>query len=139
SSHSAADVLVERFDVPTERIVPVPDAVDPERFRPGWSYDDGWRREQLAALGLPAGKKVIVYLGLLAEYQGSGHLLRAAARICARRDDVHFLLRGFPGERRYRDYAHELGVADRVTILGAVPYEQAPAYLALGDVAVSPK
>ena len=77
--------------------------------------------------------------GLLAEYQGSGHLLRAAARICARRDDVHFLLRGFPGEWRYRDYAHELGIADRVTVMGVVPYERAPAYLALGDVAVSPK
>jgi glycosyltransferase involved in cell wall biosynthesis len=139
SSYNAADVLVEQFGVPTERVVPVPDAVDPDTFRAGWSYDAAWRHEQLAALGVPPGQKVVIYLGLLAEYQGSGHLLRAAARICARRDDVHFLLRGFPGEWRYRDYAHELGIARRVTILGGVPYEQAPAYLALGDVAVSPK
>jgi glycosyltransferase involved in cell wall biosynthesis len=139
SSHNAADILTEQFGVPSECVLPVPDAVDPDRFRPGWSYDPAWRRAELAALGVPPGKKVVVYLGLLAEYQGSGHLLRAAARICARRDDVHFLLRGFPGERRYRDYADELGIAPRVTILGAVPYEQAPAYLALGDVAVSPK
>jgi glycosyltransferase involved in cell wall biosynthesis len=139
SSYNAADVLVEQFGIPSERVVPVPDAVDAETFRPGWSYDPAWRREQLAALGVPPGQKVVVYLGLLAEYQGSGHLLRAAARICARREDVHFLLRGFPGESRYRDYARELGIAGRVTILGAVPYEQAPAYLALGDVAVSPK
>jgi glycosyltransferase involved in cell wall biosynthesis len=139
SSYNAADVLTEQFGVSPERVVPVPDAVDPETFRPGWCYAPAWRRDRLAALGIPPGRRVVVYLGLLAEYQGSGHLLRAAARIRGRRDDVHFLLRGFPGEQRYRDYARELGVADRVTILGGVPYEQAPAYLALGDVAVSPK
>jgi glycosyltransferase involved in cell wall biosynthesis len=46
---------------------------------------------------------------------------------------------GFPGVEVYRAMAAELGVADRVTFTGKVPYEQAPAHLALGDVAVAPK
>jgi glycosyltransferase involved in cell wall biosynthesis len=32
-----------------------------------------------------------------------------------------------------------LGIGDRVTLTGAVPYEEAGAYLALGDLAVAPK
>jgi glycosyltransferase involved in cell wall biosynthesis len=139
SSHNAAEILTSQFGIASERVQAIPDAVDPAAFRPRWSYDDEWRRRERAALGVPPDKKVVVYLGLLAEYQGSGHLLRAAARISARRDDVHFLLRGFPGEQRYRDYARELGIADRVSIHGGVAYEDAAAYLALGDVAVSPK
>jgi glycosyltransferase involved in cell wall biosynthesis len=35
--------------------------------------------------------------------------------------------------------ASDLGVADRVTFTGKVPYEETPAHLALGDIAVAPK
>lgn len=139
SSHNAADILIDQFGVPVERVHPVPDAVNPETFRPRWSYPPEELRQRRAALGVPRAAKVVVYLGLLAEYQGSGHLLRAAARICAQRDDVHFLLMGFPGQERYAQYARELGIAQRVHFTGRIAYEDAPAYLAVGDLAVSPK
>ncbi|HEY3189293.1 MAG TPA: glycosyltransferase family 4 protein [Solirubrobacteraceae bacterium] len=139
SSHAAAALLVEQFGVPRERVHPVPDAVDAERFAPRWSYPEDERARLRHQLGVPIDARLVVYLGLLAEYQGSGHLLRAAARLCARRPDVHFLLMGYPGQRRYQEHAELLGIADRVTFTGRVPYEQAPAHLALGDVAVSPK
>jgi glycosyltransferase involved in cell wall biosynthesis len=35
--------------------------------------------------------------------------------------------------------ASDMGVADRVIFTGKVPYEEAPAHLALGDIAVAPK
>jgi glycosyltransferase involved in cell wall biosynthesis len=139
SSHNAADLLVEQFGMPRDRVHPVPDAVDPTRFAPRWSYPDLERARLRLSLGVPIDAKLVVYLGLLAEYQGSGHLLRAAQRICARRHDVHFLLMGYPGQQRYQEYAEQLGINNRVTFTGRVPYEQAPAHLALGDVAVSPK
>jgi glycosyltransferase involved in cell wall biosynthesis len=139
SSLNAAELLVEQFGVPAGRVQPVPDAVDAERFAPRWSYSEAERARLRHQLGVPIDARLIVYLGLLAEYQGSGHLLRAAARLCARRPDVHFLLMGYPGQRRYQEYAELLGIGQRVTFTGRVPYEQAPAHLALGDVAVSPK
>jgi glycosyltransferase involved in cell wall biosynthesis len=46
---------------------------------------------------------------------------------------------GFPGQTRYETYARVLGIADRVTFTGRVPYEDAPRLLALGDIAVAPK
>jgi glycosyltransferase involved in cell wall biosynthesis len=82
---------------------------------------------------------VIVYLGLLAEYQGTGLLLQTMARLLARHDDAHLLLMGFPNVERYRKQAELLGIASSVTFTGRMPYEQAPQMLALGDVAVSPK
>lgn len=139
SSHNAADLLVEQFGLPRQRVHAVPDAVDPARFAARWSYPETDIARLRLSLGVPIEARLVVYLGLLAEYQGSGHLLRAAARLCARRADIHFLLMGYPGHLRYQEYAAQLGIADRVTFTGRVPYEDAPRHLALGDVAVSPK
>jgi glycosyltransferase involved in cell wall biosynthesis len=55
------------------------------------------------------------------------------------RPDVYLLLMGFPGVDTYQAKAVELGVSDRVIFTGRVPYEEAPAYIALGEVAVAPK
>jgi glycosyltransferase involved in cell wall biosynthesis len=139
SSHNATDILEQQFGVAPNRIVAIPDGVNPAVFRPTWTYSEEQLRLERLRLGVPLGAKLVVYLGLLAEYQGSGHLLRAAKRLCDARDDVHFLLMGFPGERTYQSLAMSLGIAHRVTFTGGVPYEEAPGHLALGDVAVSPK
>ena len=45
---------------------------------------------------------------------------------------------GFP-EQPYQVRAAQLEVADLVTFTGKVSYEEAPRYLALGDLAVAPK
>ena len=139
SSRPAADLLVREFGCSPSRIVPVPDGVDTDVFRPASQYSDQERYRIRSALGVPPGRKVVVYLGLLAEYQGSSYLLRAAAAMLRRRSDVHFLLMGYPGEERYRNLAEELGISGSVTFTGRVPYERAPRFLAAGDVAVAPK
>jgi glycosyltransferase involved in cell wall biosynthesis len=82
---------------------------------------------------------VVAYLGLLADYQGTPHLLQAARLLKKRGVEAHFLIMGFPSVEHYRRMARELEIADRVTFTGKVPYGQAPAHLALGDIAVAPK
>jgi glycosyltransferase involved in cell wall biosynthesis len=144
STHHGADVLVRDFGCPAARITVVPDAVNTDRFRPVSESDDpgaGPRRVQALRqeLGISEGRPVVLYLGLLAEYQGITHLLRAAQALVQAGSEAHFLVMGFPGEDRYRKLAAQLGIGDRVTFTGAIPYEQAPAYLALGTLAVSPK
>jgi len=94
---------------------------------------------QRAALGIPDGRAVVVYLGLLADYQGTDALLQAAARLLQRRADVHFLIMGFPSVDHYQRMACDLGIADHVTFTGKIPYGDARGYLALGDIAVAPK
>lgn len=139
SSHHAVDLLLRAFRCRPERVFALPDGVDTERFRPRWELDPDVLAALRRQLGIPDDRRVVVYLGLLAEYQGATHLLLAAAQLLGRRRDVHFLLMGYPGQERYRATAEALGIAGHVTFTGRLPYEKAPLYLALGDVAVTPK
>jgi glycosyltransferase involved in cell wall biosynthesis len=95
--------------------------------------------ELKSSLGIPAERQVVVYLGLLAQWQGTDLLLEAAAQVLARRPHVQFLIMGFPSVEIYRGLAQRLGLGDHVTFTGRIPYEQAPSYLSIGDVAVAPK
>ncbi len=138
SSHHAADLCVREFGCSPERLHTIPDCVNADVFRP----DVTTAEERLALkrqLGIPQDCRVVVYLGLLAEYQGTGLLLEAAAHMLQARADVHFLIMGYPNVPHYQARARQLGVADHVTFTGRVPYEEAPRYLSLGDIAVAPK
>ena len=138
NSHHAAELLVSQFGCDRRKIHIVPDCVDSDRFRP--AVIDGEERLALGArLRIPPGRKVVVYLGLLAEYQGIDLLLQAAVHLLKARSDVHFLIMGFPSVEHYQKMAGRLGLAEHVTFPGRIPYEEAPFYLALGDVAVAPK
>jgi glycosyltransferase involved in cell wall biosynthesis len=138
SSRHAADLLRNEFHCHSNDIHIVPDCVNTDTFRPD-AFTEEERLSLKAHLGIPAERKVVAYLGLLAEYQGTPLLVQAAAQLVKARPDVHFLIMGFPGEAGYRDYAHSLGLADHITFTGKIPYQLAPRYLALGDVAVSTK
>jgi glycosyltransferase involved in cell wall biosynthesis len=137
SSHHAAVLLRNEFGVAERRIYAMPDCVDAEVFTPG-VCSDADKASLKRRLGIPAGRRVIVYLGLLTEYQGIGLLLDAVRQLRLRRVDFHLLLMGFP-EQPYQVRAAQLGVADLVTFTGKVSYEEAASYLALGDLAVAPK
>ena len=138
SSQHAANLLKQKFGVPEERIYPTPDCVNADAFAPT-TLADGEKERLKREWGVPLDKQVIVYLGLLAEYQGTGLLLEAIQRLQQERADFHLLLMGFPNVEHYRARAAELGVSQAVTFTGQIPYEDAPRYLALGDVAVAPK
>ena len=122
-----------------ERVFPLLDSVNTESFRPREADDAADLAALRAAYGIPEGKRIVLYLGLLAEYQGTSLLLYAAQRLLAQRDDLHFLVMGFPNEERYAELAAALGIARDVTFTGRLPYDQAARHLRLGDVAVAPK
>jgi len=89
--------------------------------------------------GLDPDRPIVVYLGLLTTDQGVDLLIDAAAHLRAARDDVQWLLLGYPDVERWRARASERGVADRVTLPGRVPFVAATHHVGLGDVAVSAK
>jgi glycosyltransferase involved in cell wall biosynthesis len=139
SSQNARRLLLDEFGCSPARVHTVADCVDAETFRPAHEKEGATLAEQRASLGIPAGHKIVVYLGLLADYQGTDALLLAAADLLQQREDVHFLIMGFPAVEYYRQMAADLGIADRATFTGRIPYHQARDFLALGDVAVAPK
>jgi glycosyltransferase involved in cell wall biosynthesis len=139
STANAQSLLVEEFGCQPARICSLLDCVDTEMFKPVSAYDPADLAALRHELGIPASRKLIVYLGLLAEYQGTGLLLEAMQRVIRERQDVHLLLMGFPNLDRYAQQALSLGISDFVTFTGRIPYENASVYLALGDIAVAPK
>lgn len=138
SSVKATRLLEDEFDVPSDRIFPLPDCADPTRFNP----DNFSEQEKLALkqrLGLPTNCPIISYLGLLTDYQGIPQLLQVTAQLKQAGEDFHLLLMGYPDVNHYRALAQQLDVSDKVTFTGKVEYRDAPFYLSLGDISVAPK
>ncbi len=139
-----AQLLEQEYRVPPHKILHIPDAVNPEWFR---LWSDQERAEfrakkferKVKQLGILPGHPVVVYLGLLADYQGVGHLLAAAQQILQRGSDAYFLIMGYPGAEKYIDRAREMGIAARVLFPGRIPYEDIAEWLAVGNIAVAPK
>ena len=124
--------LLVAAGVPRERVRTVMDGVDTAVFTP-------LPKEEIRArLGLPGDRKIVVFLGLLNSYQGVDLLLEAAAILQVQGAKLHYLIMGFP-EGGYREKARGMGLEGEVTFTGRIPYDQAPQYLAAGDLAVSPK
>jgi glycosyltransferase involved in cell wall biosynthesis len=139
SSRNAKQLLVDEFGCRPEKVRTVPDCVSTEQFYPPTGDEQAALAERKSYLGIAAERRVIVYLGLLSDYQGTDALLQAAVHLVQQRGDVHFLIMGFPAVDRYQWEAIQLGVDDHVTFTGKIPYRRAREFLAVGDLAVAPK
>jgi glycosyltransferase involved in cell wall biosynthesis len=139
SSTNARELLLREFGCRPEQVQTLSDRVNTETFYPRTRAESARLAERKARLGIPQDHKVVVYLGLLADYQGTDALLKAAALLLKQHQDVHFLIMGFPNVDYYRRMSRDLGIAEHATFTGRIPYHQARDFLALGDAAVSPK
>ena len=137
SSDHAARLLCQEFTCDEKQIHLLPDTVDTDLFCPKGTEDGILDLKQ--ELGIPLGSQVVVYLGLLAEYQGITLLLEAARELVHEYSDLHFLVMGHPNVEHYRALAARLGISEQVTFTGRIHYLEAHRYLRLGDVAVAPK
>ena len=137
SSCNAAQLLEGEFGRTKGEVYTIADCVNPDTFRPDAVTADE-RAALRARFGIPAGAQVVVYLGILQDYQGIPHLIRAAKPVLERYPDTYFLIMGFPNQARYAGLAAEVGVAHRVLLPGKVPHEETPRHLALGDIAAAP-
>jgi glycosyltransferase involved in cell wall biosynthesis len=115
--------------VPRGRTTVVPCGVDVSRFRPGTPVADRGERQRL------------VYVGRLVERKGVETIVRALAEL----PDAELVVAGgpdasrldeHPETRRLRDVAREVGVLDRLVMLGGLPPTEVPVLLRSADVAV---
>jgi len=138
SSTHAAHLLQEKFGLPATKVFATPDCVNAGTFNPN-NFSAAEQQQLKQSLGLPPHKKIIVYLGVLTPYQGIDNLLEALTLLNQTRDDFHLLLMGYPDVMQYKKKTAQLGLAGHVTFTDKIPYEDAPRYLALGDIATAPK
>ena len=97
------------------------------------------RTEVLAEFDVDPSRIVVGTAGRLDHGKGLGTFLQAAALVISRVPQAHFLVMGYPDVEAYRRKARRLGLEEHASFPGRIDYDQAPRYLALGDVAVGPK
>lgn len=138
------DELLER-GVAAERIVVYPNCIDPEMFDPA-RFDEAARNETRSRHGIGDDAVVIGFLGTFGQWHGVDVLARAIKRLVEQDHEwlvnqrVHFLLvgDGLRGAEVDEILAADPRCATVCTRTGLVPQAQAPAYLAIADVVVSP-
>ncbi|NDJ86805.1 MAG: glycosyltransferase family 4 protein [Chloroflexi bacterium] len=138
SSTEICEQSRERFNLSPEHAWPILDGVDTDEFSPDVFQPDPALR---AELGIPPGKQIIVYMGLLKTYQGIDDMIEAARVLVYERGyhNAHFLVLGFPDEERYAARAAERGLRNHMTFTGKIPYHETGRYMALADLAIAPK
>ncbi len=122
--------LIQReyaVDAPTT-VVPTPVNLD--------QYDDLKPRRVRTDLGLEEAE-LLLYVGRLAGEKSLDFLMRAFARVAAKRPQARLLLVGQgPEEDSLREMAQELGLGERVVFAGTVPHDEVPHYAAAADLFV---
>jgi sugar transferase (PEP-CTERM/EpsH1 system associated) len=120
--------LLANVRVPEDKIVRIPNGVDPDRFR---SAPD--RRLARRKLGLPTNARIVGSVGRLDPVKDYGTLLRAFARVHASQPQTWLVLAGDGSDGpMLRALARELRIEDRVRFLGF--RDDVPEILAALDV-----
>lgn len=119
--------------ISADRVLVNPNGVDPARFHPHVDGEPIRRR-----LGLD-GKLVIGFIGTFGPWHGAEVLAQAVRSVTTRVPHAHFLFIGDgSGLPKVRAIIAADGMESKVTLVGLVPQEEAPGYLAVCDILASP-
>lgn len=132
-----SDVLKEQacefYNIPPNKVYPVPNGVDTEIFNPNI---DGTNIRNKYKLD---GKYVVGYSGSFNAYHGVDLLAQSAKKIMQEIPNSIFL---FIGDGALREKVEDIlikdGIRNNVIITGLVPFKDVPKHLAACDVLVSP-
>ena len=128
-TRSFADEVTENHDTPSERFTIIPNAVDTQRFEP---FGD-------KKLGELPDDPTLLYHGRVDRRKGALVLLDAFADLARERPGLRLAISGIgPDTDAVAVRVHELGLEDRIDLLGYASYEDVPAVYRQGDVFVSP-
>jgi sugar transferase (PEP-CTERM/EpsH1 system associated) len=131
-SGSLKQHLVREVGFPAERIIPIQNGVDTDRFRP-----NGERTAQREALGWPTSGIIVGSVGRLVSVKNHASLLIAAARVAQQVPQLTLALVGDgPLDGELKTLAQQLGIADRVLFLGC--RDDVPNLLNAMDIFVLP-
>lgn len=115
--------LIARGVAP-DRIVTLPPAVDLDRFE----------NPDPAALEVPGDRKVVLFVGRLSYLKGAETLEYVIPHILNRRDDLQFVCVG----RVEQELDLSSSAREHVTVVGRVPPDAVPSYMAAADLLVHP-
>jgi 1,2-diacylglycerol 3-alpha-glucosyltransferase len=126
-SESMRSILVNEYGL-VDRFTIIPTGIDITPFKKanGAALRSGWNW---------ADDKVIISAGRLAEEKNWVTLLRAFAIAQQVQPNIRLVLLGDgPQAEALKQLAGELGISERVTFMGKVPFEEVPNYLKAADL-----
>ena len=124
-----------RLGASPDRLSVAPYGVDTARFKP----DPAARARGRATLAVADDVPIVFAFGRLVEKKGFEYLVDAAALLLAEYPQLRVVIAGAGDlDAALRARAATAGVAERVQLLGAVPQQEIPMWLAAADVAVAP-
>jgi glycosyltransferase involved in cell wall biosynthesis len=135
SSEHSRTILQNEFGVATEKVSLVQDVVPAVFFHQSSEAPQDKAKKKL---GIPKSPKIIIYTGSLLPGKGINNLLKVIRLLIARRNDLFFILAGYP-ENSVKPYIKQHGLTDYCRLTGEVSYDDLPAWLSVADIAVDPK
>jgi glycosyltransferase involved in cell wall biosynthesis len=125
-------IMTEEVGVPAEKLVLMPNGVNPGHMRPAG------QESVRPSLGLE-GKVVIGFVGWFKQWHGLEFLLEAFDHSGLARQNVALLLIGHgPALAGLVDYVKTHQLEDAVVFTGALPHAEVPRHLEAVDIAVQP-
>ena len=134
-SDSVRRSVIERLQLPEDRVRTIPNWIDADRFQP-------IEREAARAMFQIRGSIAVACIGQITPAKGQEEFIRAAARIAQMRSDVEFIIAGEehvdgrPFTKHLHNIAAELAVSSRIRFMGHIRHT--PELLAGVDVVVVP-
>lgn len=126
-SESMKEILIREYGL-RDRYTVIPTGMDLEPYR----LADG---DALRSRMGWQGEKVLVSTGRLAQEKNWPILLKAAQRVHSTHPELRVVLIGDgPEKEDLQELASGLGIADRVTFTGEIPFEEVTAYLKAADI-----
>ncbi len=127
--------IIDSYGVPPDMVAAFANGVNTERFKP---YPKDKSREKFS---LPQDKFIMGFLGSLYPWCALDSLIRATAEFKDEENPPLFLIGGGqePMRSNLQNLAKELDVDAMCAFPGAIPWEDAPEFIASFDVAVSLK
>ena len=132
SSAESQNTLLSRFHVAQAKTALLQDVVPDEFFKVRKNKD---LRQKL---GIPTGKKVILYTGSLLPGKGVQFITQAMTELNKVRDDIFFVLVGYP-KAEMAAFVQKNSLENNVLLPGRVAYGDLTRWLAIGDIALEPK
>lgn len=134
-SRYLADFAKKHFDIDPDKFVPIPNGVDPDKFR---TADPVHSRKELK---IDPDRKVIVSVGGLVQRKGHHRVLEIIPDLLNRFPDLLYIIVGggtVEGniEDQLKNRIDELGMQDHVMLTGEVPHDSVHKYLCASDVFV---
>jgi len=132
SSENSLDFLITKCGVTKNKGAVLADVVPDVFFQEQDSAD--FKKKY----GVPADKHIVIYTGSLLEGKGIDTLLAAMGTVLSARNDVFFILVGYPTEAA-EQYIQESGFEESCLVVGEVAYDELASWLSVAQLAVDPK